>query len=53
MQMLTEVIHQKDESEFEYHKDEFGQIIKSQKKPKQKIITIDKKGTKVQNEIIS
>ena len=55
MQMLTEVIHQKDEAEFEFMKDSKGQIVKIPKRRntdlKETIITTDMKGTKVYNEI--
>ena len=55
MQMLTEVIHQKSESDFEFMKDSNGQIVKIPKRRnsdlKETIITTDMKGTKVHNEI--
>lgn len=55
MQMLTEVIHQKDEAEFEFMKDSKGQIVRIPKRRntdlKETIITTDMKGTKVHNEI--
>jgi hypothetical protein len=55
MQMLTEVVHQKVNQEFEFIRDSSGQIVKTMKRRdsdiKETIVTTDEKGTKVYNEI--
>lgn len=56
MKMLTEVVHQTRDSDFEFIKDEHGQIVKVPRRRESdtlKITTKDYKGTTVQNEIDS